>query len=30
VGLDPAPELLIFAALLFAQAADLDQVGNHY
>jgi hypothetical protein len=30
VGLDPAPELLILAALLFAQAADLDQIGDHY
>src|SRR6185503_1409146 len=30
VGLDPAPELLIFTALLFAQARDLYQVGYHW
>ena len=29
VGFDPAPELLILAALLFAQAADLYKVGDH-
>jgi hypothetical protein len=29
VGLNPAAELLVFAALLFAQAADLDQVCYH-
>jgi hypothetical protein len=30
VGLDPAAELLILAALFFAQAADLDQVCYHF
>jgi hypothetical protein len=29
MGFDPAPELLIFAALFLAQAADLDQICYH-